>query len=230
MGEKGIELEKTQEPIQINTESYFKAITKVSFIKALRMAAAVVEDSGHEAQFEVSQNSGKKRFLISPVIEGEAAGTERHTPLLSQESEELWDYESQSVSGEVLVHVHYHPNNSLAPSLPDLEVIEISAALGDSLPMIGVATVDHRGNIDLLLVLKRFEYRPSKDFFEELDEEVRDLVFPDVGIETPNATKNQLIAVLNNSGLYRATILSLPRGQKNWPRSEIEKLKAFLGV
>lgn len=207
-----------------------EALTHKLFLKKLREAAEITRKTGHEATFDVSLGKGHN-FLFSPVIEGEAAGTERHTPYTNEERRALGKYWAKEIALKTrsLLDIHFHPAEDICPSAEDLGVLTIMASEGELLeiagevaredtspPTLGVGIVDEEGNIELLLLQIVSKKPPTtlviEDFFENLADYRK---------------KEDIVQAFNTSFLYKAIIVSLPAGAKFFPESEIRKLKTF---
>lgn len=227
---KNIEKDSVEKVIESDQAILFKAFNDDSFLGALKSAGRNVNETGYEFGFEVRVILPHKDLSVSPIMKGSTDSMYQHE--LDALTEEEADHLLNEAMGTVvpLINVHYHPDNELRPSLSDFRGHSIIGGV------MGIAVADKLNNVDLLLMQQIPENLQNKiglypeNLLENLDRRMNQIVFPVVGMEIAQDLKDTVVRTINDSGVYKAVIVSVPRGAKKLPETEIQKLRDFLGV
>lgn len=214
------------------TELYMGAVMHDDFMKALRSAAQITQRTAHETAFFIGLTADNE-YWISSVKRGEASGMMRHEMNKREESRLEKDFRAiMDFAVDDLLDVHFHPACDLTPSLDDLgafsEFLSIQEARKPR-PVMGVGIVDKNGEIELLLVRIISKGIPNGFLLEDVSESLTEIEGNLGDSLPPESTKSKLLDVLNGTGFYKATIISLPRDQKGFSELELSKLRDFFG-
>lgn len=221
--------ERTPNP----TELYMGAVMHDGFIKALRSAGGIVRRSGYEAGFCLGL-TGSNEYWFSPIKRGYASEMNRPPESASEiRRETKEDIARQNLNVKDLLYAHFHPSSNLIPSYDDLASLSmgnISDGEGSPRFFMGIGVVDGKGEINLLLLRIVSKGIPGRVLLEDVKDSLKEIEFNPCPDSLPTeSTKLKLLAVFNETGFYKATIISLPKDQQEWSELERSRLRDFFG-